>query len=275
MRDERTPFNYECERARLGPRLSPKFEPLVPNAELEAWLAKEGASPHGWFTTQLTQALSSFASVYDVHGWLGSYAMHLLSHAQWRSLLGSGPFARLLDVGAGAGYVTEGARGLFGQITCTETSRAMQRRLRARGFEVCTTELSALPAASFDVVSCFNVLDRTARPHSLLRAALGRVAPNGRLLIAVPLPLSPHVHVAGGTVSPDERLPTSAQSWETAARELTEQVLEPAGLTVERLARVPYLSRGDSACPLYVLDAGVWLCRAAPAALPWKPGPEP
>lgn len=254
-------FEYECDRARLGARLAGQFAPLAADQERDQWLADLGARPHGAFVTQLARGLSSFASIYDVHGWLGIYPMHLLSRAQWRALLGDGPFEHLLDIGAGAGYVTEGARELFQHVTCTETSRAMQRRLRSRGFDVHTGALASLPERAFDVVSCFNVLDRTARPHPLLREAALRLTHAGRLLIAVPLPLSPHVHVAGGTVSPDERLPTTAQSWEGAARALTEQVIEPAGLTVERLSRVPYLSRGDSACPLYTLDAGVWVCR--------------
>ncbi len=256
-------LNYDCDRRGLGPRLAPQFRPLAADAELEAWLLGPGASPHGWLATRVTQALASFASVYQVHGWLGTYGMHLLSSLQWRDLLGAGPFASLLDVGAGAGHVTETARSLFDSITCTETSRAMQRRLRARGFQVRTAVLDAEPARAFEVVSCFNVLDRTARPHSLLRAALTQLAASGRLLLSVPLPLSPHVHVAGGTVSPDERLPITARTWEAAARDLTEQVLEPAGLRVERLARVPYLSRGDCDCPLYTLDTGVWLCSRA------------
>lgn len=256
-------FEYECDRAGLGARLGVQFAPLAADEERDVWLSGLGAQPHGALVTHLARALSSFASIYDVHGWLGIYQMHLLSRAQWRALLGTGPFEHLLDIGAGAGYVTERARELFQRVTCTETSRAMQRRLRARGFDVHTGALASLPERAFDVVSCFNVIDRTARPHALLREAALRLKHGGRLLLAVPLPLSPHVHVAGGTVSPDERLPTSEQSWEGAARALTEQVIEPAGLTVERLSRVPYLSRGDSACPLYTLDAGVWVCRSS------------
>ena len=37
-------------------------------------------------------------------------------------------------------------------------------------------------------------------------------------------------------------------------------LLLPAGLEIERLARCPYLSRGDAHAPLYVLDAAVWVC---------------
>ncbi len=263
MTDVASKFTYDCDRAQLG-RLAPWFEALAPDSEISHWLDAQGAAPHGLIATRMTQFLSRFASVYDVHGWLGTYPMHLLSAAQWRALLGSTTHERLLDIGAGAGYVTEGARGIFREITCTETSRAMQRRLHKRGFSVHEGALDALAPRSFDVVSCFNVLDRTARPHSLLRAAASCLKPAGQLLLSVPLPVSPHVHVAGGTISPDERLPAHARTWEGAARDLTMQVIEPCGLTVERMARVPYLSRGDADCPLYRLDAAIWLCRLSP-----------
>ena len=54
-----------------------------------------------------------------------------------------------------------------------------------------------------------------------------------------------------------------AADWETAARELTERLLEPSGLTVTRLSRLPYLSRGDLHRPLYVLDSALWVCTTA------------
>jgi len=256
-------FPYECDRARLGAELASRFAPLSPDAERDAWLARYATAPHGFWATRLSQAILPFSTAYQVHGWLGMYPMHLLSAEAWRELLGAGPFDHLLDVGAGAGYVTEGARALFRRITCTETSSAMLRRLKGRGFDTHAGDLTLLPERAFDVVSCFNVIDRTARPLTLLRAVASRAKQDGRVLISVPLPLSPHVHVAGGTIAPDERLPLDAHDWESAARVVTEQVIGPAGLTVQRLARVPYLSRGDANRTLYVLDAGVWLCRLA------------
>jgi len=187
-----------------------------------------------------------------------------LSREAWSALLAGKRFAALLDVGAGAGYVTEGARPFFDQIACSETSRFLRRRLRQRGFEVSASDLSVESLGRhFDVVSCFNVLDRTARPLSLLRSLLAHLAANGRLILSMPLPVSAHVHVPGGTVSASERLPAAARSWEGAVAELSEKLIEPAGLTIERIARVPYLSRGDHAQDLYVLDAGLWVCRHA------------
>jgi hypothetical protein len=91
------------------------------------------------------------------------------------------------------------------------------------------------------------------------------VAPSGLLLIATPLPLSTHVHVPGGTVDAEEVLPTDddATSWEPALCSLAERVLRPLGLSLERVARAPYLSRGDATTPLYVLDDAIIVLRKA------------
>jgi SAM-dependent methyltransferase len=255
---------YDCERARLGDALAAVFRPLGRDAALDTWLAAWGARPYGWLATQLSGLLSAFVSSYDAHGLLGGYPMHLLSDEAWGALLDHTRAGSLLDVGAGAGYVTAFARGWFDEIVCTETSRPLARRLRARGLsarEVDITEQSL--GRAFDVVSAFNVLDRTVAPVSLLRSLVSHTHPGGRLLLSIPLPAAPHVHVKGGTAAPRERLPSVAPDWETAARELTERLLLPAGLRVTRLSRLPYLSRGDAACPLYVLDSALWVCERA------------
>lgn len=257
---------YDCNRALLGHSLAERFRPLSRDAEVEAWLAQYRERPHGVLMGALGELLSRFVSSYDVHGWLGSYTMHLLSAQAYRELLGGQLRQALLDVGAGAGYVTEHARPLFREILCTETSAPLRRRLTKRGFTALQLDLTEQTLGrSFDVVSCLNVLDRTARPRTLLQQLVAHLAPDGLLLLAMPLPLRPHVHVAGGTVSPQERLPGAdvAQSWERAARSVAEGLLMPAGLKVERLARVPYLSRGDAGAAVYVLDDAVFVCRRA------------
>ncbi|MDB4984972.1 MAG: hypothetical protein JWN04_150 [Myxococcaceae bacterium] len=259
-----TDLIYDCDRSRLGPALAARFVPITRDAELEDWLAHWTVRPNGWFKTHLGEVLSSFVSSYDAHGLLGSYPMHLLSSANWRDLLSDQHFASLLDVGAGAGYVTDGARSSFDEIVCTETSPTLRRRLLARGFLVPELDLTVQSLERrFDVVSCLNVLDRTARPLTLLRQLIAHLEPGGRLLLSMPLPARAHVHVKGGTIAQSERLPTLAADWETAARELSERMIEPAGLQIERLARAPYLSRGDLHAALYVLDAALWVCTRA------------
>lgn len=258
-------YPYAVELDQLGSRLASKFVPLRKDEGTDTFVREMKARPHGYWDLQLAGFLSAFLTTYDVHGKLGLYQMHLLSAEQWQDLLGSARRETLLDVGAGAGYVTEQARALFEHITCTETSGPLAKRLRARGFTVHEQDLGERPLNErFDVVACFNVLDRTAHPKRLLSALIAHLAPWGTLLLSVPLPLSPHVHVKGGTIAPEERLPVSATRFEHAARELSEQVLEKAGLVVERFARVPYLSRGDRHCALYALDDALFVCRVAP-----------
>jgi len=99
--------------------------------------------------------------------------------------------------------------------------------------------------SDYDANALLNVLDRAPRPLTLLERARALVAPGGRLVVAVPLPLSPHVHVAGGTVDPEELLPTDdATEWEPAVASLVARVFAPLALHVERLARAVSEPRG-------------------------------
>jgi SAM-dependent methyltransferase len=253
---------YDAALPALG-RYATRFRPLRADAATQAWLRELGARPHGWLTTFWVEQLTRFVSVYDAHGMTGSYAMHLLSSEQWRELIGN-LTGRLLDVGAGAGYVTAQAAPLFQEVVCTETSSALAKRLAKRGFRVHPQDLSRVPLAGeppFDVIACLNVLDRTPRPRSLLTHLRGLLAPGGRLVVAMPLPVRAHVHVAGATISADEPLPATEQSFEGALVELSELLFEAHGFAIERIARVPYLSRGDARSPLYVLDDAVWVLR--------------
>lgn len=255
-------LRHDCDLGELGPRLAPLFRPLAPDADQARFVAEVGRRPHGFLATKLMAALSTVASSYDVHGMFGAYEMHLLSSRAFGELLEQRQRDSLLDVGAGAGYVTECARPWFREVVCTESSPKLRARLLARGFTASDLDLThtRLPR-TFDVVACLNVLDRTARPLSLLRSLRDHVGKAGMLLLSIPLPPAPHVHVRGGTSAPSERLPSVAASFERAARELSERMIEPAGLRIERFARVPYLSRGDAHAPMYVLDAALWVCR--------------
>jgi hypothetical protein len=69
------------------------------------------------------------------------------------------------------------------------------------------------------------------------------------------------LHFRGGRREvPLAPLPITGSSWEAAARSTAERVLEPAGLEVTAIARTPYLSAGDAAYPLHVLDAAIFVC---------------
>jgi SAM-dependent methyltransferase len=255
--------DYDADRSALA-ELADRFVPLAADAETQRWLA-EHAAPHGFVRSIGVQLLARVMSSYDAHGLTASYPMHLLSTAQWRSLVGEG--RHLLDVGAGAGYVTHYARPLFERITCTETSKQLARRLRARRFEVVEADIGEglqTGGGPYDVISCLNVLDRTPYPRRLLRQIAELSTASTRLLIAMPLPVAAHVHVRGATISPAERLPDDAQTWEAAALTLSRDVFVPAGFSIARLARAPYLSRGDRHAAMYKLDDAIWvLARSA------------
>jgi SAM-dependent methyltransferase len=198
------------------------------------------------------------------------YALHVASTEQWRTLLGPERIERVLDIGAGSGGVTLRLQPLAEQIVTTELSRPMARSLRRMGFECHELDVTEQdlpePRPRFDLVSCLNVLDRTARPRRFLRRVVGLLEPGGRLLIALVLPYRPFFYVGSETPEPLERLACNEPSWEAAVNTLLERELEPLGLALERLTRVPYLSFGDTERGLYELDDAILVLRKRKAA---------
>jgi SAM-dependent methyltransferase len=185
--------------------------------------------------------------------------MQLLPTGAWRRLLAGRSGGRLLDVGAGSGDVTTQLAPCFEHVEVTEVSRGMAKRLRRRGFRCHEIDLTERPlaAAAFDAVSLLNVLDRCQKPKTLLDNCLAALTPGGTFIVALALPYSPFYFAGPSTPEPEERLecdPGPAGSWEDAARRLIERDLLPLGLTLERFARAPYLSAGDSRRELYELD---------------------
>jgi SAM-dependent methyltransferase len=261
---------FDCDRRALPSELAARFAPLADDGAARAFAERARAAPHGAAATFAYGLLRRALSDYDAYGWLGMYPMHLLSTAQFADLLAPAlqrprPL-RLLDVGAGDGGVTARAAPLFAQVTATEASRPLRRRLRARGFSLLALDLEREPvpdALCFDAVLCLNVLDRCAYPRTLLAHARTALASGGLLLVSIPLPLRPHVQRGGQTVAPEEPLPEPLPTWELGAASIARELLTPCGLAIERLARAPYLSRGDARTPLYALDAALFVCRAA------------
>lgn len=259
-------LRYGCDTTHLPAELRERFVELEHDEASRAFVAEALASPHGPLRTWVYSKLRGWMSDYDAYGLLGMYPMHLLSTAQLDRLLGPGPRARLLDIGAGSGGVTAQAAALFQHTSATEASSMLRRRLRARGYEVLEHDFTAAPLPEqherYDVVTCFNVLDRCSHPRTLLRNARAALEDGGKLVLSVPLPLKPHVHVGRYTVDQEERLPEAKAMWELGVGSLRGPV-EGAGMRVERVSRAPYLCRGDSTTPVYVLDAAILVCSAA------------
>ncbi len=171
---------------------------------------------------------------------------------------------RLLDVGAGDGAVTEVLAQPFDHVETTETSRGMAKRLRERSYvchEVDMVGHFVPKGAPFDVVSLLNVIDRTAHPLTLL-AQLERVlGPDSLVVLTVPVPLRPHVHVGPRTVDPEERLPVDRKGFEAQVAALAQIAFLGSGFEVVAISRVPYLCRGYREAPVLVLDDSVFVLR--------------
>jgi SAM-dependent methyltransferase len=265
-------LRYGCDLARLGP-LAARFLPTELDAEGEAFLAAALKRNHGrsgyWVHRALTLVLSDF----DANALLGMYPVFLLSTPQALQLIvaarpdGAGP-ARWLDIGAGSGDVTTRLVPLAGSLECTEASVHMARRLRKRGLP-CWRGLVGEGAPGdpltggepFDVISLLNVLDRAARPRSLLASVVRALPAGGTLLLATPLPYAPFFYHGAATRDPEERLRVEAEDWEGALLELWQNELGPLGLELCAVTRLPYLSGGDVQHPAYVLDDAVLVCR--------------
>jgi SAM-dependent methyltransferase len=252
--------------AQLG-ELWSKHVPLPGDRAQAAFIQSARARPHSRWRTWSHRVLRGWLSDYDVNGLLGMYPMYLLGTSAWRELLQRPSGGTLLDVGAGDGGLTQHIAPLFDAVTTTEASWAMAKRLTRRGYTCVRRDIGETPIeATFDCVTCLNVLDRTAYPLRLLRA-LGRACrPDGSLVIASPLPLRSFYYRGPRTLTPPERLFAPGPSWERAATQLVNAVAEV--LPQFRLVRwtyAPYLSWGDADQTLYTLDdwVGVWQPRDA------------
>lgn len=254
-------LHRSLSREQLG-ELWPKHVALPNDPDQAAFIRAARARPHSRWRTWSHRILRSWLSDYDVNGLLGMYPMYLLGTPGWQALLQRPSGGRLLDVGAGDGGLTGHLAPLFDSVTTTESSWAMAKRLRRRGYDCHRVDIGETPIdAEFDCVSCLNVLDRTAYPLRLLRA-LGRAcSPDGSLVLASPLPLRAFYYRGPQTLTPPERLFAPGPTWERAAVQLVNAIAEVLPeFELARWSYAPYLSWGDAEQTLYALDAcvGVW-----------------
>jgi SAM-dependent methyltransferase len=258
-------LRYDCDARSLPSEIGTRFHRLSLGEEGREYLERAIASRPGRAKTTLHRTLRTFMSDFDVNGLLDMYPMHLLGTSQWRELLGPERVDRLLDVGAGSGEITRTISPLAAETVTTETSRMMARKLRKGGFRCYEADLavSQVPGPGYDLVTCLNVIDRCARPRSLLENLARALAPGGRLVLATPLPFDPFVYDGPTSRAPDERLVVANANagWERSVGSLITDVLSPLGLAVETVSRVPYLCRGDAEKPMYVLDDALVVCR--------------
>lgn len=259
-------LRYGVDTSTLDPALAAAFVAIPPDAATLAWVDDSIARPNSRAKLAARSLATKMMSDYDANALFDTHDMRVLGQAQFTRLLGDGPHGALFDIGAGDGHVTRELAPLFVHVETTELSSRMAERLRERGYvchEIDVTHAPHPEGRRFDVVTLLNVIDRTQRPITLLERCRDLLAPGGRLVLATPLPLSPHVHVGSRTVDPEELLPREKRSFEHAANVLVSVAFRGLGLTVERWCRAPYLSRGDGRVPAYVLDDAIFVLRAS------------
>jgi SAM-dependent methyltransferase len=103
-------------------------------------------------------------------------------------LRAAGRPGRLLDVGCGVGRLLEVAREAGWQAVGVDVDPAMAAYARERGLDVRLGRLRALrlPAASFDLVTLWNVIDFVPEPLGVLQEIFRLLAPGGRVLVRTP-----------------------------------------------------------------------------------------
>ena len=285
----------------LTPTSSPPFFPLHPDAPTLAFLTScTDAFQHSasrccslyYLTHTIIKPLVSLClSHTDVNGLLNTGHMFLLSPSHFLALYShhvlhapspsytpscpsspaftppSSSFGSLLDVGAGSGHITSAVSPFFSSTTVTEVSWMMTRRLARRGYSVHhTATLSSLPSSLlFDVVLCFNVLDRCSHPRSLLQQLRQRLrSTSSLLLLATPLPLDPWVEVGKTWKVPEESLGlevgggaggkcAGCMGWEETVERLSLLFID-MGFVVLSVSRLPYVSAGNAVKPFFTLD---------------------
>jgi len=255
--------------ARLG-SYAPQFHELAVDDAWQADVAALSRARHGRLRTYAQRLARLYLSDFDANALTGMYRMQLLPERAWRLMLEGHTGGRLLDVGAGSGDVTAALAPCFDDVEVTEVSRGMARRLNKRGLRCHQLDLGEAPleGGAFDAVSLLNVLDRCQRPRRLLEHCLLALKPGGVFIVALALPYRPFYFDGPATPDPLERLECDAGTqpggpaavtaavakWEDGARRFIERDLLPLGLSLERFARAPYLSAGDTQRPLYELD---------------------
>jgi SAM-dependent methyltransferase len=173
----------------------------------------------------------------------------------------------LIDIGAGDGGITKILAPYFNSVHVTEDSIAMRWRLARMGYKVLPVN-DPIPENSYDVVSCLNVLDRADRPLSLLKALRdATVRPDGVVLLAVVLPWCPFVENGNRQKVPEELLPMGGgecckgATFEVSLEKLVTNVIEPAGFSVVRWTKLPYLCEGSPTHEYYKLDDAVFVLK--------------
>ena len=130
-----------------------------------------------------------------------------------------------------------------------------------RSLAICDINDPLLDDRKFDCIALLNLVDRCAKPISLLNDAKKKLNPGGVIIIALVIPFNPWVETSNGYVKPDEKMRIKADSFEETASNFAETVLTPNGFQVKAFSKIPYFSQGDYYRELYALTDSIWVVK--------------
>ncbi len=182
------------------------------------------------------------------------------------------PPARLLEVGAAAGFLLDEARARGWEGVGVEPNDAMAAHARdALALDVRTGRLEdvALDDASFDAACAFHVVEHLDDPLDALRTVRAALRPGGHLLVEVPNAQSAAARRLGAAWQPLD-LPYHVGHHGPASMRA---LLERAGFEVLRVDTVPFASYAARSRPELLARGAVEALRAR-TALPAGPHPS-
>eukprot|EP00466_Bigelowiella_natans_P019520 jgi/Bigna1/82054/fgenesh1_pg.87_\ len=273
------------------------------DATLAAFLeASAAATASRWGQVVAYAKQHAFWSLQRYLGWSWTDAsafmemakLHVASEEQLRRLLLGHEIAagsveanpvRLLDIGAGAGLVTDSLAASLNitdrtNVVCVENSGALRTILKKRGYKVVAPDEfygGRLSSEKFAAVALLNLLDRCDEPVALLNKALGMLAPGGLLFIATVLPFNAIVHegqLGSKWGKSSWRLPRSPITFRSilirskkSAFEIKLAIFLEAihrhhpHLDLMSWTRLPYVSSGDTVRTHFALDSALMVFR--------------
>lgn len=257
---------YTINTEKLTPNLRELVKVLTYDESAQSFLSGAYAIPYTRhvFDNVMSMILSPFLSQTARNGVLQRGVMHVASKQQFSAMLGhpeaeSPPFTRLLDIGAGDGYVTANLAHLFKEVYATETCGPMRYQLTQKGYKV--VEVEGWQQYNYDVITCLNVLDRCDNPVGLLQDMYNTLSKEGgTAIIALVLPYYGMVENVGNWGKQKNFLNITGLEWEDQVSSFINVVLHPMGFITQTISRVPYLCTGDLYAPYYSLDDSLISC---------------
>jgi 2-polyprenyl-3-methyl-5-hydroxy-6-metoxy-1,4-benzoquinol methylase len=124
-------------------RYADRFVHLDADTDTMAFVEGERTRRHRRMRWAARAVVRCATGAFSANALLNTYPLFMLSEGQWAQLLTPYANGRLLDVGAAAGHVTSRLAPLFDDVTATDVSKPMVRRLRARGLRAEVLDLAA------------------------------------------------------------------------------------------------------------------------------------